>query len=881
MKIGKVFKLMTFFATTIALMCIMCITGSAASVNATEVELYSLPDWSKEFISIPEGSDSFQIKVSDGTDVYYYVAKGDSVTVSDTGLIKTATRTIYWNGNVGYSYPTGAEGEYAETRPVFGESVVRVVSGDEYFDISVNVLNYNEVYADKIMDDYIDKNITSDMSGYEKLDEICRFVASYNYSGNYSSAYSMIVSGGGDCWASTSAVLIMCEKVGIDAWMRNAANDPGAGSGHRNVIAYCDGKYYLADAGFVGTAPRYYDLYEKTSLFSTRISDYDNKKIEIYQYDGKSDVTSLEIPSEIGGYKVTSIAASAFSYLYDLKTVKLPDTLEEIGSHAFSCNSSSLEALEIPKNVQIIGDNPFENCKLLNLTVSKDNPYFVMSDGVLYTADKKELVCATKIAEKFVVPDTVELIRRYSFRLNSNITYVFIPSSVTEIGEGAFGECSSLVSVSIDGSKLEIIDDFAFYRSGSLKDIILPDSVKSIGLGAFGYCSDLEVITIPDSVTTIEESVFIGDGKLVIACGVGSCAEQYAIDNDIDYVRPIAKSTLKAAKGNNQVYLSWTAVDGADYYQIIRRNKGIDTVVANIGGTSATVKGLTNGFTYTYLIKAVASDGRTSLSDKVSIAPVAVLEKSVLKATVGDKQVTLNWTKVEGASYYQIIRYNKGNYSLVANISGTSAVVKGLANKFEYTYLIKAVATDGRTSLSAAVNVTPMPPLEKPVLTAVSQDKQVTLSWTKVEGAGYYQIIRYNKGTYTLIANISGTTATVKGLTNNFEYTYLIKAVASDGRTALSTAVNVTPRAPLAKPVLAAAGGDRQALLLWMEVAEADYYEIIRYKNGVYSKVAAISGTCATVKGLTNNFEYTYLVRAVAKDGRSSVSNAVYVTPKA
>ncbi|MBP3923377.1 MAG: hypothetical protein J6D27_10455, partial [Ruminiclostridium sp.] len=236
---------------------------------------------------------------------------------------------------------------------------------------------------------------------------------------------------------------------------------------------------------------------------------------------------------------------------------------------------------------------------------------------------------------------------------------------------------------------------------------------------------------------------------------------------------------------------------------------------------------------------------------------------------------------VEGASYYQIIRYKAGEYSLIANISGTSAVVKGLTNNFEYTYLIKVTMTDGTVIYSNAVNVTPVAEVAKPVLSAIAGDKQVTLSWTAVEGASYYQIIRYNKGAYSVVATIKSTSAVVKGLTNDFEYTYLIKAVAEDGRFSLSTAIYVTPKGETAKPVLSAIAGDKQATLSWTAVEGASYYQIIRYKAGEYSLIANISGTSAVVKGLTNNFEYTYLIKVTMTDGTVIYSNAVNVTPKA
>ena len=55
---------------------------------------------------------------------------------------------------------------------------------------------------------------------------------------------------GGDCWASSYTILNLCEKAGIKAHLRYAANDPGSDSDHRNVAALVDNKVYIGEAGY-------------------------------------------------------------------------------------------------------------------------------------------------------------------------------------------------------------------------------------------------------------------------------------------------------------------------------------------------------------------------------------------------------------------------------------------------------------------------------------------------------------------------------------------------------------------------------------------------------------------------------------------------------
>ncbi len=78
--------------------------------------------------------------------------------------------------------------------------------------------------------------------------------------------------------------------------------------------------------------------------------------------------------------------------------------------------------------------------------------------------------------------------------LNSSITNVTIPDSVTSIGEGAFGYCSQLSTVNIsDASNLLSIGKDAFINS-SITSITIPNKVNSISENVFALCSQLSTV---------------------------------------------------------------------------------------------------------------------------------------------------------------------------------------------------------------------------------------------------------------------------------------------------------------------------------------------------------------------------------------------------
>lgn len=165
--------------------------------------------------------------------------------------------------------------------------------------------------------------------------------------------------------------------------------------------------------------------------------------------------------------------------------------------------------MKISKNVNTIGEYAFYDCNGLNeITISKG----------------------------------VTSIGNGAFG-NCRFINIWIPESVTFIGENAFEGCDKLANIIIDGDNNPnyCSADGILYSKDKTKLICVPggrpvdgryeisNTVTSIGNYAFASCSLLKNITIPDSVKTIGKRAFVYCESLKsveIGTGVKSIGEQ-------------------------------------------------------------------------------------------------------------------------------------------------------------------------------------------------------------------------------------------------------------------------------------------------------------------------------------------------------------------
>ena len=219
-------------------------------------------------------------------------------------------------------------------------------------------------------------------------------------------------------------------------------------------------------------------------------------------FEGCASLESIMIPKGI-----TSIEWSTFRGCTSLKSIDIPDTVTRIDNEAFY-GCISLTNFDIPDKLWYIGNGVFSDTSISNITI-RNNDYFVLYNGVLYTKNFSRIVFVPCGVEELILPSNMTSVNESCLRGNKTIKKVKVPESVTRIERYAFFECTSLESIEIPDTVISIGDE-AFYGCTSLESIVIPDSVTSIGAGAFEYCTSLESINIPNSVTSIGGGTFRG-----------------------------------------------------------------------------------------------------------------------------------------------------------------------------------------------------------------------------------------------------------------------------------------------------------------------------------------------------------------------------------
>lgn len=214
-------------------------------------------------------------------------------------------------------------------------------------------------------------------------------------------------------------------------------------------------------------------------------------------------------------YTVTKIAEKAFGSgnknggNANVKTVVVPSTVTSVGEYGFG-NCPNIE--EVYCKSQKIGSRMFIDCAKLD-TLTLENTVEIGGNAFNRTA----------------------------------ITSVFIPSTVTTVGDYAFKECASLTKVVILG---EIMGKYMFYGCSSLNTLVLTEKFVTFGTSCLGNATNNAFIT-------------------------------YYTGTDYDRIKTLCSSTSRFSKAKCYSYSDYVQNGYTDTYKLIY---DVNLCVAAFGG---------------------------------------------------------------------------------------------------------------------------------------------------------------------------------------------------------------------------------------------------------------------------------------------------------
>lgn len=261
------------------------------------------------------------------------------------------------------------------------------------------------------------------------------------------------------------------------------------------------------------------------------------------------EAEEVEIPAEINGVPVIGLTDAPFGYCRKLKTIVFPDSLQYIKWEDIVTTKSHVELLEASSEEMPVIITEVIYPTIAEIKVSETNPYFTVSEGLLYSKDMKKLIGCLPALDmtELKISEKAEIIGDYAFAGCYKLKNAVIPENIKQINNSAFVACEALESVELPKS-INAVHMDTFFLCEALADVKFNGDIWAIGSGAFNRCKSLTSIDIPDSVYYMGRNPFEESGCIEVKDGI-HYVDNWAVNSDENIVNAVfADGTVGVAE---------------------------------------------------------------------------------------------------------------------------------------------------------------------------------------------------------------------------------------------------------------------------------------------------------------------------------------------